>query len=107
MKNWKNPSEFQDCLCTASSKPICLWFLSPLLYTNCTQVTWLDSKKKKVSSVYDLKKPAYYDCLDSGLILKNFLLDCQKIIIMLPKPMVAKENKFTSPNSIMELEACT
>ena len=63
--------------------------------------------KKKVSSVYDLKKPAYYDCLDLGLILKNFLLDCQKIIIMLPKPMVAKENKFTSPNSIMELEACT
>ena len=28
-------------------------------------------------------------------------------IIMLSKPMVAKENKVTAPNSIMKLEACT
>ena len=28
-------------------------------------------------------------------------------IIMLSKPMVAKENEVIAPNSIMELEACT
>ena len=77
------------------------------LYTNCAQVTWLFSKKKSVFYVCHVKKPTYYDCLNPGVILKNILLDCQKIIIMLSKPMVAKENKVTVPNSIMELEACT
>ena len=78
MTNWKSPSEFQACLCTTSSQPICLWFLSLLLYTNCAQVTWLVSTKKNAICVGHVKKPAYYDCLDLGVILKNFLLDCQK-----------------------------
>ena len=77
MKNWKNPSEFQDCLCTASSKPICLWFLSPLLYTNCTQVTWLDSKKKSVFCVWPKKT-----CI---LWLPWFRSDIKKLSIGLPK----------------------
>ena len=73
---------------------------------NCAQVTRLVSKKKNAICVGHVKKPAYYDCLDLGVILKNFLLDCQKIIIMLSKPMVVRENKVIALNSIMELETC-
>ena len=66
---------------------------------------WFPQKKNAIC-VGHVKKPAYYDCLDLGVILKNFLLDCQKIIIMLSKPMVVRENKVIALNSIMELETC-
>ena len=79
MTNWKSPSEFQAYLCTTSSQPICLWFLSPLLYTKlCSSHSIGFHKKKNAICVGHVKKPAYYDCLDSGVIFKNFLLDCQK-----------------------------
>ena len=68
---------------------------------------WFLKNKKSVFYVCHVKKPSYYDCLDSSVILKNFLLDCRKIIIMLFKPMVANENKVAAPNSIMKFEACT